>query len=115
MTKILKYLKDSRLSALAILALLVVQALCDLALPQYTADIVDIGIGQQGIDSVAPQKMRAETLDKLSLLLQKEEAAAVEAAYTLDEDGIYILNTDEAETIKELEEILAAPMALLSA
>ncbi len=115
MTKILKYLKDSRLSALAILALLVVQALCDLALPQYTADIVDIGIGQQGIDSVAPQKMRAETLDKLSLLLQKEEAAAVEAAYTLDEDGIYILNTDEAETIKELEEILAVPMALLSA
>lgn len=76
---------------------------------------MDIGIGQQGIDSVAPQKMRAETLDKLSLLLQKEEAAAVEAAYTLDEDGIYILNTDEAETIKELEEILAAPMALLSA
>ncbi len=76
---------------------------------------MDIGIGQQGIDSVAPQKMRAETLDKLSLLLQKEEAAAVEAAYTLDEDGIYILNTDEAETIKELEEILAVPMALLSA
>lgn len=115
MTKILKYLKDSRLSALAILALLVAQALCDLALPQYTADIVDIGIGQQGIDSVAPQKMRAETLDKLSLSLQKEEAAAVEAAYTLDEDGVYIRNTDEAETIKELEEILAAPMALLSA
>ncbi len=39
----------------------------------------------------------------------------MEAAYTLDEDGIYILNTDEAETIKELEEILAVPMALLSA
>lgn len=115
MTKILKYLKDSRLSALAILALLVVQALCDLALPQYTADIVDIGIGQQGIDSVAPQKMRAETLEKLSLFLQEADIAAVEAAYTLDEEGVYIRNTDKAETVKELEEILAAPMALLSA
>ena len=42
MLKIFKYLKESKWSVLAIIALLVVQAYCDLALPQYTADIVDI-------------------------------------------------------------------------
>ena len=62
MTKLLRYLRDSKPAVAAILALLIVQALCDLALPQYTADIVDIGIGQysmeramSGVDNSAEQ------------------------------------------------------------
>ena len=54
MLKIFKYLAESKWSVLAIIALLVVQAYCDLALPQYTADIVDVGIGQKGIESAVP-------------------------------------------------------------
>ena len=114
MTKILKYLKESKLSVLAILALLIVQALCDLALPQYTADIVDIGIGQQGVSSVAPEKLRQETMDRLSLLFSEEEAATVLAAYDLNDEGIYVRNTKNKETLEELENIFAVPMVLLS-
>lgn len=114
MTKILKYLKESKLSVLAILALLIVQAFCDLALPQYTADIVDIGIGQQGVNSVAPEKLRQETMERLSLLFSEEETATVLAAYDLNDEGIYARNTKNKETLEELENIFAVPMVLLS-
>ena len=44
MIKILKYLKRSVVPILIIILLLVVQAVCDLSLPDYTARIVDVGI-----------------------------------------------------------------------
>lgn len=114
MTKILKYLKESKLSVLAILALLIVQALCDLALPQYTADIVDIGIGQQGVESAAPERLRQETMDRLSLFFSDEEETAVLAAYDLNDEGVYVRKTKNKETIEELENIFAVPMVLVS-
>lgn len=46
MFRLLGYLKQCKKSVLAIIVLLVVQAYCDLALPQYTSDIVDVGIQQ---------------------------------------------------------------------
>ena len=49
MLKLVKYLKTSILPILLIVLLLVVQAMCDLSLPDYTAKIVDIGI-QKGRD-----------------------------------------------------------------
>ncbi|MCI5586023.1 MAG: ABC transporter ATP-binding protein/permease [Lachnospiraceae bacterium] len=51
MFKILRYLKDVKFSALAIILLLCVQAYCDLSLPAYTADIIDIGIMQGGVEN----------------------------------------------------------------
>lgn len=114
MFKVLKYLKDSKAAVAAILFLLIAQAFCDLALPQYTADIVDVGIGQQGIDSAVPEKMRAETLENLSLFLSEEEIEKVEAAYDSDAEGVYVRNTNKKETLAELDGILREPMVLLS-
>lgn len=114
MFKVLKYLKDSRFAVTAILLLLIAQAFCDLALPQYTADIVDVGIGQQGIDCVAPEKMRAETLENLSLFLSEEEIQKVEAAYEQDSEGVYVRTTDKKETLVELDILLREPMVLVS-
>ncbi|MBQ9989363.1 MAG: ABC transporter ATP-binding protein [Lachnospiraceae bacterium] len=51
MFKIIKYLKGVKGSALAIVLLLIIQAYCDLSLPGYTADIIDIGIMQGGIEN----------------------------------------------------------------
>lgn len=51
MFKVLRYLKKSKAAVAAIIALLILQAYCDLALPQFTADIVDVGIGQGGIET----------------------------------------------------------------
>ena len=61
MFRLLSYLKQCKKSVLAIVLLLIVQAYCDLALPQYTSDIVDVGIQQGGITYAAPEWMREET------------------------------------------------------
>ena len=115
MGKIFKYLKESWPSVLIILALLVVQAYCDLQLPQYTSDIVDVGIGQGGIAYAAPEKMRGETYENLSLLLTAEEREMLEAFYTRDADGCYVRTTRKEEDLALIDEKLALPMLLLSA
>ena len=66
MLKIFSYLKNSKAMVLAIILLLVVQAGCDLSLPQYTSDIVDIGIQQGGIERAVPEKMRKETYENFA-------------------------------------------------
>ena len=54
MLKLFKYLKSSIISIIIIIALLILQANLDLSLPDYTSKIINIGIGQSGIeDSIA--------------------------------------------------------------
>ena len=79
MGKIFKYLKESWGTVLVILLLLLVQAYCDLQLPQYTSGIVDVGIGQGGIAYAAPEKIRAETYANLQLFMTEEEKAVCDA------------------------------------
>ena len=101
MLKIFKYLAESKWSVLAIIALLVVQAYCDLALPQYTADIVDVGIGQKGIESAVPERMRESTYRTLESLLTREERELMASAYEQAADGSYVFCGD-----KQAEEAL---------
>lgn len=114
MFKILKYMEKSKAAVAAILVLLVVQAYCDLSLPQYTADIVDVGIGQSGIEHVTPEKMRGETMESLGMLLAPDEKDLLVKSYTLAEDGSYELNTKDEEVISRLDESLAMPMVTLA-
>lgn len=110
MMKIMKYLKESKAAVAAILVLLVVQAWCELSLPSYTSDIVDVGIEQGGIESAAPEVMREETMETICLFMTDEEEAQVRAAYVL-EDGQYTLSIDEEE-LTVLEEIIDMPMIM---
>ena len=113
MLKIFKYLKESKWSVLAIIVLLVIQAYCDLALPQYTADIVDVGIGQKGIENAVPQRMREETYDALRMLMTQEERELLSSAYEQVEDGTYTLCAGK-ETIEKLNESMGIPILILS-
>ena len=65
MFKIMKYLGEFKASAAAVILLLILQAYCDLSLPSYTSDIVDVGIEQGGIENAVPEIMRAETALKM--------------------------------------------------
>ena len=114
MLKIFKYLKESKWSVLAIIALLVVQAYCDLALPQYTADIVDIGIGQKGIENAVPRRLGAETYAGLMSLMTQEERALMASAYGQEDDGGYVFQGDK-ETEEALDECIGIPILILSA
>lgn len=81
MLKLLKYMKKSIVPIIAIIALLFIQAICDLSLPDYTSKIVDIGIQQNGIENVAPEVIRKSELEKLSLFLTEEEKAIARGSY----------------------------------
>lgn len=83
MIKILKHLGKSAIWIPVILVLLIIQAYCDLALPQYTSDIVDIGIQQGGIESAAIETIRDESFQKLLLF----DKSGLLAKYYYKEDG----------------------------
>ena len=65
MSKLLKFLKPYAGAVLAILCVLIVQAYCDLSLPTYTSEIVNVGIQQGGIDETVPDTISEEDLDHL--------------------------------------------------
>lgn len=95
MTKIFKQLGRHWAACLAVVALLVVQAYCDLSLPDYTSKIVDTGIQQGGIESPVPDTVRDTTLQALELLMAEDDAALADAAYgDPDADGVRMLNSD---------------------
>ena len=95
MTKIFKQLGRHWAACLAVVALLVVQAYCDLSLPDYTSKIVDTGIQQGGIESTVPDTVRNTTLQALELLMTEDDAALADAAYgDPNADGVRMLNSD---------------------
>ena len=114
MTRVFKYLKESKLTVLAIILLLVIQANCDLALPQYTSRIVDVGIQQGGIEHVTPNQIREETLNQLCLFLDSTQEELVRESYTLNESGLYKLNISDEGQLSQLNEVLGLPMVIVS-
>ena len=116
MGKIFKQLARHWAACLAVVALLFVQAYCDLSLPDYTSKIVDTGIQQGGIESPLPQTLRSSTLDALSLLMREEDAAAFENAYEyyVQDDGVLKLRSDlTADERAVLEETVTVPDIVL--
>lgn len=87
MKKLFKYLKQHLLPIFFIFILLVMQAFCELSLPEYTSDIVNVGIQQSGVDSPVPQVIRESEMNRVSIFLTDEEYAAVMDNYRLVEAG----------------------------
>ena len=83
MLKLFKYLKTSIFSILIIIALLVCQAELDLALPDYTSKIINVGIQQNGIEDAVPSVMTVDTYNNLMLLMNGHEKDTVSTHYTL--------------------------------
>ena len=73
MLKVLKNLKESWLSIIIIVILLIVQAACDLTLPDYTSKIVNVGIQNGGIEEVAPEMIRKSTMDNLLIFTEDDQ------------------------------------------
>ena len=131
MVKILKYLKSSWISILVIIVLLVGQAMCDLSLPDYTSNIVNVGIQQGGIEETAPKVIRASSMDKLLLLTDEKDADTIQNSYTyiskdsakdeeikdypaLEKEDVYELKDLSKEELDSLESLMSKPMMMLS-
>ena len=112
MLHIFGYLKRSWKSVVLIFMLLIFQASCDLTLPQFTSNLVDIGIQQNGIAHAAPAEMRDTTMEDLSLFLTDEEQALVSSSYEQSGDR-WVRTTDDEKTLEQLDEAMSMPLVML--
>jgi ATP-binding cassette subfamily B multidrug efflux pump len=83
MRKIIRHLKPFALSIVLIFGLLFGQAMADLSLPAYMADIVNVGIQQSGVQNAAPRAIRVSSYDKLALFMTPDQQSAVLSDYQL--------------------------------
>ena len=133
MLKILTNLKQSWMSVIIIISLLVLQAICDLTLPDYTSKIVNVGIQYGGIENVAPNVITKKTMDDLlfftdedeyilssyselnkNTLDEKEYNKILKIYPGIDKEEVYKLNDLEEQDIQKLNSIMAKPLMILS-
>ena len=133
MIKVLKNLKESWLSVIVIVILLIIQATCDLTLPDYTSKIVNVGIQNSGIEKVAPEVIRKKTMDSLlnfteddekilmsyeeiskENLEQKEYEILVKKYPALENETLYRIKKLSSEERNNLDNIIAKPLIIIS-
>ena len=112
MGKIFRNLAPYWKSVIIILALLAVQAFCDLAMPQYTSDIIDTGIQNGGIAYSVPQSVTQTDFEEAGLFMTDEQAALWNNSYDLEEDGIYRLNISKKKDITAVQNELLVPILI---
>ena len=110
--RIIKNLAQHKLVVLLIVVLLCVQAACDLALPNYTSDIVDTGIQQQGVQDVAAEQLTERTHDLVAMMLPESDEQMFADAYTQNEDGTYLLTEAGKRDRAALDDAMALPMTV---
>ena len=121
MGKLFKFLKPYAAAVAAIICILVVQAYCDLSLPTYTSDIVNIGIQQGGIDEALPDTISKKDLNHLLLLVPSDRQKIVKNAYTESVEKYDYNGTvmelkasvkEDKKKVDRLSEILGKPMLM---
>ncbi len=111
MGKIFKNLIPYWKSVLVIFILLVVQAYCDLELPQLTSNIIDTGIINGGVEHIMPQQVTKETYDMLSYMMDEDEKQIWEESYFF-RDGIYYLSDYSEDELEQLDSEMLIPITL---
>ena len=121
MKNLFKYAASYWKAMIAIVLILVVQAYCDLSLPAYTSDIVNVGIQQGGIEDEVPRQIATEEMEKMLLFVSEDDQQTVMDAYTEDNTSYkkeaYVLKDSVAEeenTMENLKDILQIPMMMTS-
>ncbi len=109
--RVFRYLMQHKAALVVVLALLIAQAACDLALPNLTSSIVDVGIQQSGVEHVAADELSAQTHDAIAADLSGDDRALFERSYALGEGGRYALTQAGRAEIGRLDAIMAAPLA----
>ena len=112
MIKILKNLKQSWIAVIFIVLLLILQATCDLTLPDYTSKIVNVGIQNGGIEDVAPEEIRKTTMN--SLLLFTNEDETILGSYEEKDNQTYKIRKISKEEKENLNNIMAKPLVITS-
>ena len=81
--KVFKPLKKMILYLILAILLLVIQAICELNLPSYTSNIINIGIGNKGIESTFPTVLREQEMSKILVNVNEEDEKMILNNYNL--------------------------------
>jgi len=135
MLKLVKFLKKFTGAIIIVFVLLVFQAYCDLSLPSYTSDIVDVGIQQGGIENAVPTVIRESQMINLELMMNTDSKETVLNSYKLiskeslseedyksyqkkypllSEENLYIKDDKDGDSIENLISIMSKAQLLLS-
>lgn len=117
MRKLFQFLKPYAPRVLLILCVLVVQAYCDLSLPTYTSNIVNVGIQQSGIDEEIPENISEEEMNRLLLFMSEDDRQDIQDAYeksseSFDYDGEVLTLKDSVKSDNEKLDALTEEMKL---
>ena len=111
MSKIFKNMLPYWKGLIVVVALLVVQAWCDLSLPAYTSDIIDVGIQNKGVEHVLPEAVTEEEFTLSPLFMTDEEKESWENSYEKDGD-VYRLTVTDKKQLEKLDDTLLLPLLM---
>jgi len=98
-------------AVIIIIALLFVQAWCDLSLPAYTSDIIDVGIQNNGVEHVVPEKMTADEFDTAQFIMTDKETNTWKDIYE-KKDDLYVLKELSNKELDDIDEELTLPLIM---
>lgn len=135
MRKLLKHMKPHIFAIVGIIAFLLLQAVCDLSLPDYMSNIVNVGIQQGGVENAVPEVIRKSEMDKITFFMSDDDKIKVLSNYTLLEknklsqtnldeysknypeivnNDVYALNTEDKAVVEELNTIIGKPILIVA-
>ena len=112
MFKIIKTMKSQWKAVIVVVLLLFVQAICDLSLPNYTSQLIDVGIQNSGVEYATPTVIRAEQFEKVQMFMTEEERTSWQSAYAPGEDGNYRLTEEASKNMEELDKTFTTPIVI---
>lgn len=111
MCKIFKNMLPYRKTVIIIIALLFVQAWCDLSLPSYTSDIIDVGIQNSGVEHIVPEKLTKSEFKTAQFIMTDDEADLWKGLYKADGE-FYKLKDKSSKELDEADEKLNLPLIM---
>ena len=112
MLKMLRYMKTQWKTVIAIIVLLFVQAICDLSLPTYTSNLIDVGIQNSGVEFATPTVIRAQEYQKVQLFMTEDEKTLWNAAYEQGSDGNFHIKDESRKNMQQLDDTFTHPILI---
>lgn len=112
MLKMLRYMKTQWKTVVAIIVLLFVQAICDLSLPTYTSNLIDVGIQNSGVEFATPTVIRAQEYQKVQLFMTEDEKTLWNAAYEQGSDGNFHIKDESRKNMQQLDDTFTHPILI---
>ncbi|MEG2016080.1 MAG: ABC transporter ATP-binding protein [Oscillospiraceae bacterium] len=112
MLKIFRNMRPYWKSVFLIIILLFVQAMCDLSLPSYTSNIIDVGIQNSGIEFATPTVIRAKEFEKIKYFMTDDEKSLWEKSFEQKDDGFYHIKDTSKENLTKLDKKFTKPIVI---